>query len=303
MAWGSGWFILMALVVAVPNCQWCNLKYLKFDGREHVGIGAWQACSTMYKSDQNWAAPRKECSATDFAACATIKGCSDAGFSDTAGSNSLYEKSWTACRKECSLASWSAHCTSMACKGSLHTTQCNNVTEAVKPAYQVSYKTGGGLAWAAGDHCRSMSELCDNSATLGQAGAFGWIGFAFVAIGQFLLVAYGSMSSSPKKDKILLVSFASFCLSWLWLLISWAIFASAVASPAVCTVMDASNTGAVIASGNFGDITKGSYGNAFVIGSWLLNTLVLGVMAHRIFSERKRKTAASDKEPTMQEMY
>jgi hypothetical protein len=296
MAWGSGWFILMALVVAVPNGQWANLKYPKFDGRDHVGIGAWQACSAMYSSEQGWAAPRTECSGADIFSCAAIKGCASAGFSDKAGSNDLYEKSWTACRENCSLKSWSAHCVSMACKGSLHTAQCNNVTGAVKPAYHLMYKTDRGKAWRthdSGGHCRSLNALCDNGDKLGAAGSFGWLGFAFALLGQFLLCA-PSGGSESRKDKILIGSFASYLLAWVWLLISWAIFASAASDQVSCTVMDASKTGAVIATGQFGDIinSSGSYGYAFVIGSWVFTTLVVVVIGQRILAERKRKSVA-----------
>lgn len=58
--------------------------------------------------------------------------------------------------------------------------------------------------------------------------------------------------------------------------------------------MDASATGAILATGSFGDIVKGSgsYSYAFVIGSWILTTLVVAVVGHRVFTTRlNMKTA------------
>lgn len=49
-------------------------------------------------------------------------------------------------------------------------------------------------------------------------------------------------------------------------------FASALGADAECKVMDASGTGAVIATGKFGDIIEdgGSFSYNFLIYSWLL---------------------------------
>jgi len=279
----------------VPNCQWANLKYPKFDGRDHVGFGAWETCSAMFEEKQHWAkAPSAECSQTDLKACATIKDCSKAGFSDKMGSNSDYETSWVNCRKICSPKAWEAYCVGMACLGSQHEAQCNNVTAAVNPTYQVSYKSSTEPAWVAGDRCRSIGELCDNGATLQQVGGFGWAGFAFLAVGQILLVAYGAMGKKAIKFKVLVASVANFSAGWICLLISWAMFNSAVNTKATCTVMDASKTGVVVATGNFGDIinASGSYSYGMVIASWVLTTLVIGVIAQRIFTDFKNKTVA-----------
>jgi len=295
LAWGSGWFILMMLVVAVPNCQWGNLKYPEFDGRDHMGIGAWEACSTMFESKQDWAEALPACLQADLQACATIKDCSAAGFSDKKGSNKDYEESWVSCREKCSLSSWGAHCLSMGCAGSQHTVQCNNVTKAVQPNnYQVTYQNGAQPAWAGGNRCRGVGEICDNGATLSTAGAFGWCGFAFIFIAQFLLITYGAMGVKPSKLKVLIASLASFSIGWMCLLVSWAVFASAVSGKATCTVMDVSTTGLVTASGNFGDIinASGSYSYLFVILSWLMTTLVIGVLAQKVYTEVSKKADA-----------
>jgi len=295
LAWGSGWLILMMLVVAVPNCQWANLKYPKFDGRDHMGIGAWEACSTMFKEKLDWAQPQPACSQADLDKCGTIKDCSVAGFSDEKGSNKDYEKSWVSCRETCSLSSWGAHCLSMGCAGSQHTVQCNNVTKAVQPNnYQVSYQNSTEPAWAGGNRCREVGEICDNGATLSTAGGFGWCGFAFIFIAQFLLITYGSMGVKPSKLKVLIASLANFSIGWICLLVSWAVFASAVSGKATCTVMDVSTTGLVSVSGNFGDIinASGSYSYLFVILSWLMTTLVIGVLAQKVHTEVSKKADA-----------
>jgi len=283
----------MMLVVAVPNCQWGNLKYAKFDGRDHVGIGAWETCSVIFESEQDWAKTRSECSQADLNTCASIKDCKIGDFSDQKGSNTDYEKSWVNCRKICSPKAWEAHCISMGCGGSQHTVQCNNVTKAVHQDFQVSYVDSSEPAWTAGDRCRGVGELCDNDGTLGQVGGFGWASFAFACIAQMLLVAHATISNKARKLKVLVASLANFAVSWVCLLVCWALFANAVGSKATCTVIDASATGAVRATGNFGDIinASGSYSYYFVVLSWLLTTLVIGVLAEHIYALRKRGPA------------
>jgi len=181
----------------------------------------------------------------------------------------------------------------MGCAGSLHTEQCNNVTQAVKPAYQVSYKSSG-ETFAAGSRCRDVGEICDNGGSLSTVGAFGWCGFTFLCIAQFLLIAYGSMGKSPIRLKILIASLANFSIGWICLLVSWASFASTVSGKASCTVMDVSTNGLVTASGNFGDIinASGSYSYLLVILSWFLTTLVIAVIAHKICTEVSKKQGA-----------
>jgi hypothetical protein len=170
------------------------------------------------------------------------------------------------------------------------------VTEAVQPNYKVSYENGGATAWAGGNRCRGVDEICDNDATLSTAGAFGWCGFAFIFIAQCLVLAYGSMGQKPSKLKVLIGSLANFSIGWICLLVSLAVFASAINGQATCTVMDVSAKGLVIASGNFGDIIngKGSYSYLFVILSWILTTLAVGVLTQKVFTEVSKKTDAAD---------
>jgi hypothetical protein len=184
----------------------------------------------------------------------------------------------------------------MACSGSEHKVQCNNVTAAVNPAYQVTYKSSTEPAWAAGERCRSIGDVCDNGATLQHVGGFGWAAFAFLSIGQILLVAYGTMSNKNNKFKALVGSLANFSVGWICLLVSWAMFAGAVNNKATCTVMDASAKGLVVASGNFGDIINGSYSYNMVIASWVLMTLVIGVVAQRVCTDFKKKNTVAVEE-------
>jgi len=284
LAWGTGWFILMMLVVAVPNCQWGNLKYPKFDGRAHVGIGAWKVCSSMYESSQDWAPPRQQCTRAELEACGSVTRCNEGDLSDQAGANVKYEKSWLGCRTNCSLDAWKSYCLDMNCGGSLHTTQCANVTEAVHQAFEVVYQASSEKAWLAGDRCRDVSALCGNGDKLGQAGNLGWSGCAFAMLGQVLLIGFCTMRGKHNMFKALVGSLVSNGLAWILLLASWAVFTSAVAEETTCTIIDASDAGAVLASGKFGDIIKGegSYSYALVLGAWCLMTLVVGVLVQRV---------------------
>lgn len=285
----------MLLVVALPNCQWANLKYPKFDGRDHVGIGAWHACSAMFESTQVYAPPLPVCSHSDLEECAKMENCNVfADFSEKPAANKHYEKSWVQCRTKCSLNVWGSHCLNMGCGGSQHTEQCKNVTEAVQQSFHVSYRDTSEPAWIAGDRCRDVSEICDIDAELGQAGGFGWCGFGFFALGQCLLIAYTTMHKKRDVLRVLVASLASFLVAWILLLVSWAIFVSALHSNATCTIIDASANGAIIATGNFGEIIngQGSYSFAFVIASWVLATLVVGVISHRVCNEFAKKRNA-----------
>jgi len=294
LAWGSGWFILMMLVVALPNCQWGNLKYPKFDGRDHMGIGASQACSAMFEEGVAWAKPLSGCTQAELEKCGNIATCAASGFSDEYGSNKKYEESWVSCRKNCSIQEWSKFCLSMDCSGTVHKKQCNNITEAVHQSFPVTYKQSTSLAIAPGSRCRDVSDVCDNGAKLGNVGGFGWCGFAFSILGQILLLAF---MAKREKIKVLGASLACFFFAWIFLLISWAMFASLSNSSTSCIVMDASATGAVVASGNFGDIIKGwgSYSYAITVASWMLTTLVVAVLGHHFATEVSKPKKIGEK--------
>merc|ERR1719221_683200 len=289
LAWGCGWFALMMLVVALPNCQWANLKYPKFDGRDHVGIGAWQACSAAYESSQDWARPLSGCSSSYLETCAAIPSCLDGDVS-----NEDYEKSWVNCRSKCSLDAWASHCHGMKCGGSYHAEQCTNVTQAVHQNFRVEYQISNKPAWNAGERCRDISDICDNGEDLGNAGVLGWLGFGFLSLGQCLLMAYVAMHKKRDMLMCLAASLASFLLAWILLLCCWAMFANAVRSDVRCVIVDASGTGAVTATGAFGDIVRGqgSYSFAFVVASWALATTVVGVVSHRLGGELLKRRSA-----------
>jgi len=103
----------------------------------------------------------------------------------------------------------------------------------------------------------------------------------------------GSLSNKQLGFKVLVGSLASFCLAWIFLLVSFGIFASTMGSTATCTIMDASATGAILATGNFSDIVRdGSYSYMFVIGSWILTTLIIGVVGHRVFTTQSNMKTA-----------
>merc|ERR1719253_858066 len=109
------------------------------------------------------------------------------------------------------------------------------------------------------------------------------------------------MGKMASKFKVLVASLANFSVGWICLLVSWAMFAGAVNNKATCTVMDASKTGLVVASGNFGDIinASGSYSFNMVIFSWILTTLVIGVIAQRVGADFKKKNTVAQEEKTV----
>jgi len=98
------------------------------------------------------------------------------------------------------------------------------------------------------------------------------------------------MAQRQGKVKVLAASLGCFFFAWIMLLISWAMFASLSRGETTCIVMDASSTGAVVAHGPFGDIIKGwgSYSYAITVASWMLTTLVVGVLVHHLAAEVKK---------------
>jgi len=299
--WGMGTFVLLALVMAVPNSQWGNILYPKWDDRTHVGIGAWSACSAMYKEDMNWARVIPACSSAEFADCAGgLAGCDAGSFSDEEGTNTKYEKSWSNCSETCTTQSWEQNCVQASCGGSKHQEQCKNVTEVITPAYTVSHKDSSTLAWTAGDACRDVSELCDNDSSLLLAGNLAWAGTACVAIAQMCLLVYQFLHKSRPMANVLYASLALFSIAWVLLLVSWIIFTAAVGGDVECIVLDVSTTGAVVATGKFGDIIneRGSYSYGFVIGSWIFVTFIIaGLIQRAVFERNKQKQSSGSASP------
>jgi hypothetical protein len=281
-AWGSGLFALMLLVVAIPNCQWANVKYAKFDKREHVGFGAWTTCSQMFKKDVKWASQLG-------AACqgsVAIEGCTSPDFADKGDSNKMYEASWNAAKSNCSLDQWATKCEALPCNGKLHVEQCQNVTAAVQPKYAVSYESQSGLAWTGGELCREVSELCGDL-SLQSAGGLAIAGTVFAFLGQCSLMMFIFFRKQHVWLDVvqLKISLVAFVIAFILLISSWASFTQAVSSSASCILMDVSGAGAIRATGNFGDMINngGSYSYLFVVLANVLLIPVVTILAHRLY--------------------
>jgi len=298
-AWSFTWFAILLLITGVPNAQWGNMKYAKFDPREHVGIGAWSACSAQFTEQVSWAtAP--SCTQVEASSCWSwhMSSCSSADFADTAGANKNYEKSWENCTAhyQCTPAQWEAACLAAGCGGSGHESQCKNLTAAVSRDIVVSYSNSG-IAWSEGDACRPLNEVCDNAGTLGHAGNFAVVGLLAAVAGQICLLAYQFMRKSRDMSKILLGAAGAFAFAWVMLLASWAAFASAVGGETTCTIIDVTTRKAALVTGPFGEIINGggSYSYGFVIFSWILLTAVLAVVVQRVLFDMKNPFSAQEK--------
>lgn len=300
IAWSFTWFALLLLITGVPNAQWGNLKYPTFDPREHVGIGAWSACSAQYKKPMTWASA-PTCTAADASLCwaSQMSSCSAEGFADTAGANEMYEASWDHCTAEyqCTPALWEAACLAGGCGGSGHEEQCKNLTASLTREVTVSYANSG-VAWDEGEVCRPLDQVCDNAGTIGHAGNFGVVGLLAATVGQVCLLSYQFMRKSRDMSKVLWGATGAFGFALVMLLASWAAFASAVGGEATCTIVDVSTRKAASVTGTFGEIINGggSYSYGFVIFSWILLCVVQCVLVQRVLFDVKNPFAAQAKE-------
>jgi len=278
------------VVSAVPNGQWANMKYAKFDKREHIGIGAWSACSSHYKKDMSWASA-PDCTSAEATQCWNwhMSSCD----SSKDGANKKYEKSWENCTShfKCTPAQWESACLAGSCEGSLHDEQCKNLTKAVTFDFAVSYENADSSnnAWEAGDVCRPLSDVCDNSDKIGHAGNLASVGLVFTCIAQVLLLAYLFRRLKQDMSKCLIAATANFALAWIMLLASWATFAGAVSGDATCVIVDVTTRKAALAKGSFGNIIneQGSYCYAFIISSWILLTCILPLAVQRVVFDMK----------------
>ena len=68
--------------MAVPNAQYASMKYAAFDGRDHVGLGGWHSCSSMYKESMQWAPGPVSCNTTEmeYLAGTALADCGSDGF-------------------------------------------------------------------------------------------------------------------------------------------------------------------------------------------------------------------------------
>jgi len=297
--WGMGWFVIMFTLFAVPNCQWGILKYSVEDGRDHIGIGAWVSCSKSFENEVSFVAGPVSGSASDLTTCSQdfVDTCSDAGFAEESEDDALevYIDAWQACRSSCSPQQWLDHCKAESCAGSSHNDYCQSVFDgATEVNYPFKYGTTGEVAWNEGAACRPNDAICSNSASLAHAGNLGVVGLIAAFAAQGLLLSYVFLDGNRDMKKFLQGSVAGFAACWVFLLASWAMFASALGADAECKVMDLSGNGAVIATGKFGDIVQGSFSYNYVMYSWLLNTAILAVIIHRIATAQPKVPEPSE---------
>merc|ERR1712137_367097 len=310
---------VIVLLFAVPNAKYADMKYESWDKRKSIGIGGWSACSVLFSGDEDWAAaPYTDINGSTkedyLASCFdALKGdCIDNGdFSTKLGANEQYQESWKEC-KQAKTEDWLSECEKITSCGSMHSKQCQNVSEAVTRDYAIDY-SGIGAKWTApaesalddecqrrdGGHvcCVPLDELCTDVGGIAAAGGLATASTVFAFIGLIPLLAYAFMSESRDMKMALVGSAAVFGLTWILLLASWASVASALGSETTCYVQDDQNDGIVAATCKLGDIANGgSYGFGFVVGAWCLLTLALGVIVQRVVTDMKNGSSCPKKE-------
>lgn len=126
----------------------------------------------------------------------------------------------------------------------------------------------------------------DRSTTAGNLGTAGTV---FLSLGLVMVVVYTFFNESRDMSKALGMGVASLVLSWILLLASWASFMSMMGQSTTCYIQNDNAEGIIAAKGKFGDIINGSgsYTYYYVIGAWLVLTLVIGVVILRVFEERR----------------
>jgi len=310
VVYGLGWYSLLILWMALPNAKWADIKYQKFDEREHIGIGAWSACGALFKNDVAWAPPPLSGGNlnTELVDCfAKLQGkcTNNTEFSNSAGANDEYESSFYDCRKVSS-KDWETKCLALTGCGTKNKKQCTNITSAVVRPYEIDYSASGNK-WTAPSKddyvhnpCIPLDSLCTDIGGVTHAGNLGTAGTVFLSLGLAMMVVYTFLNESKNVSKVLLMGATSLVLSWVMLLASWATFASMMGQSTTCYIESDHAEGIVAAKGKFGDIINGSgsYTYYYVIGAWVVLTLVLGVVIHRIFQERRLPPAGKEDEAT-----
>eukprot|EP00747_Dinoflagellata_sp_TGD_P161205 gnl/TRDRNA2_/TRDRNA2_178057_c0_seq9.p1 gnl/TRDRNA2_/TRDRNA2_178057_c0~~gnl/TRDRNA2_/TRDRNA2_178057_c0_seq9.p1 ORF type:complete len:897 (+),score=140.98 gnl/TRDRNA2_/TRDRNA2_178057_c0_seq9:156-2693(+) len=295
-AWGTGWFVVLCLLMVCFNAKWADLKYKSWDKRNHYGISAWSACSYAFKDDMAWA-PVLDGSActlgkTDSCGAEDMGDCQKSGFSSAPNAHEAYQGSWAACREICTTDQWMEWCEALKCSGSDHDLQCQNVTKTVHRAYDVAYGPANGLAWEGGEMCRDLGDICTEvDGPIKAAGDLSVAALVFAAIAQASVLVY---SYQQDKTKLLMVACGLFSLAWVLLLASWASFAGTLGQDTTCIVEAESRLGAVMANGKFGDIINGgtgSYTYGYVIGCWCLLPVTIALCAMRIKSDLQKSTS------------
>jgi len=306
VAWGGGWFVLFALLVALTNAKWADIKFPAFDKRDHVGFSAWKTCSYSFKeNDMVWAKPYDLTQCTDavLANCASksMATChKHISFSNVPDVNKDYEASWIACRETCPMFKWSQWCENQACGGTLHLQQCQNVSSAVMRPYVVEYGPSGSKhAWKKGDMCRDFDDICDNGKSVKVAGDCGVVGLVCVILGQITVIAYNSMHKKRDMTMVLASSLGCWCVGWLFCFVSWTTYLSASNAEATCVVEDVSHTGAVLATGAFKDIAGSSYTFGCVVGSWLMLKVIILAVGLRLTGGSKHSSPSGEAEDAL----
>lgn len=298
VAWGGGWLILFALLVALTNAKWADIKYPSFDKRDHIGFSAWKACNYgYYDSDMVWATPYDptNCDNTYLEACATdasktsMGDCTKVSFSNIPDINQEYENSWMNCRARCPMFKWLNWCESRACAGTFHKMQCQNVTEAVMRPYVVTYGPSGGFgltdkAWTKGDRCRNLEDVCDNSKSMKVVGDVGCVGLVFAFLGHVAVMIYNFQYKKRDVKMVLVFALANWLLMWIFSFVSWLHYVTVSEEKTTCMVEDVSGTGAVLATGAFKDIAGGSYTFGYMVGSWVLSLGVIIAISARLLN-------------------
>jgi sodium-dependent phosphate cotransporter len=299
VVYGLGWFALIALWMVLPNAKWADIKFQKFDEREHIGIGAWSACGALFKDDVGWAPPPM----SGASATAELQRCfgelqgsctQNVQFSSKPGANKKYESSFYACKNVTS-KDWEAKCLTMIDCGTNQKEQCTNVTSAIVRPYEIDYSASG-IMWTAPSKddyvhnpCIPLDSLCTDVGGVTTAGNLGTAGTVFLSLGLVMVVVYTFFNESKDMSKALGMGVASLVLSWILLLASWASFMSMMGQSTTCYIQNDNAEGIIAAKGKFGDIINGSgsYTYYYVIGAWLVLTLVIGVVILRVFEERR----------------
>ncbi|CAK0888535.1 unnamed protein product [Prorocentrum cordatum] len=302
-AYGLGWYSILVMLMAVPNAKWSDMKYASFDARDHVGIGAWSACSAMFAEEVGWApspltgtdldAHLATCMADLSSACAD-----QSDFSTVLGANTVYEESWQGCT-DATTGDWLSGCEALTGCGDLHATQCANVSAAVTRTYAIDYSQSG-TKWAAAPAsscsadalpkacCIPLGDLCTDVGGLTAAGSLSVAGIVFSLLGMAAMLAYLARGDKRDMRKVLWGTAAAFGVAWVLLLAAWTIGLSALGQETTCWVQDDQNDGIVAAKGKLGDIGNGvGYGLGYIIGGWALLNPILAITALRIVADVK----------------
>jgi len=294
IAWGGGWFIIFALLVALTNAKWADIKYPSFDGRDHIGFSAWRACNYGYEEkDMAWAQPYNPslCDTAVLNTCGataeSLNNCDQASFADVPLNNEKYQESWKSCRDQCSMEKWLQWCENRLCDGTKHKVQCQNVSDAVMRPFVVTYGPSDAFgskdrAWVKGDRCRNLEDFCDNSNSMKVVGDLGCASLAFAFVGHVSVMVYNSRYKVRDLGKVLVFGLINWVLMCIFSFASWVHYLVVGSEKTTCIVEDISSTGAVLATGAFTDIANQSYTLGYVIGSWILSIFVILAIMGRL---------------------